>query len=95
MAATKSSRYGTWLVLGVLATFLVFALAFLYVGWGMDGDDAMDRGQQMSSSGYVAMAFGIVVTLALGFGLMILIFYSNRAGHDRNAVIGTVEHDEK
>jgi hypothetical protein len=32
--------------------------------------------------GYVAMAFGIVATLALGIGLMSLVFYSNRKGHD-------------
>lgn len=88
MDATKSSRYGTWLVLGVLAVFLVFALAFLYVGWGM-GDSELDRGQQMSGAGYVAMAFGIIVTLALGIGLMALIFYSNRKGHDRAAAIAT------
>jgi len=86
MDATRSSRYGTWLLLGILAVLLVFALAFLYVGWGM-GDSELDRGQQMSGAGYVAMAFGIIVTLALGVGLMALIFYSNRKGHDRAATI--------
>jgi TRAP-type C4-dicarboxylate transport system permease small subunit len=86
MAATRSSRYGTWLVLGVLAVFLVFALAFLYVGWGM-ADSELDRGLQMSGAGYVAMTFGIIVTLALGIGLMALIFSSNRRGHDRVANI--------
>ena len=93
MAATKPSRYGTWLVLGVLVVFLVFALAFLYVGWGMDG--SMDHGQQMSGPGYAAMAFGIIVTLALGIGLMVLVFYSNRAGHDRNTIVSNIERDER
>ena len=55
-------------MLGILAVFLAFALAFLYVEWGMvDGE--LERGQQMSGAGYVAMTFGIVVTLALGVGL--------------------------
>jgi hypothetical protein len=31
------------------------------------------------------MAFGIIVTLALGVGLMALVFYSNRKGHDHDA----------
>jgi uncharacterized membrane protein len=86
MDATRSARYGIWLVLGILAVFLVFALAFLYVGWGMR-DSELDRGQQMSGAGYVAMTFGIIVTLALGVGLMALIFYSNRRGHDRVVTI--------
>ena len=36
----------------------------------------------MTTTGYVAMAAGIFFTLALGIGLMTLVFYSNRKGHD-------------
>ena len=36
----------------------------------------------MTGAGYTAMALGIVATLALGIGLMALIFYSNRSGRD-------------
>jgi len=95
MAVAKSSRYGTWLVLGILAVFLVSAVVLLhaYVGWVM-GDSELDRGQQMSGAGYVAMTFGIIVTLALGIGLMALIFYSSRKGHDQDAVIGSVKREE-
>jgi hypothetical protein len=39
----------------------------------------------MSTAGYVAMALGIIVTLALGMGLMALVFYSNREGHDQDS----------
>ena len=39
----------------------------------------------MSTAGYIAMALGILVTLGLGVGLMALVFYSNREGHDRDA----------
>jgi len=51
----------------------------LYVGWILPDDTP---GQSMSSGGYVAMIFGIVATLALGVGLMSLVFYSNRHGDD-------------
>ena len=44
---------------------------------GADG-----TGGSMSVAGYVAMAFGIIVTLALGAGLMALMYYSSR--HDRD-----------
>ncbi len=94
MAAAKPSRYGAWLVLGILAIFLLFAFAFLYVGWGMGDSAALDHGQQMSSSGYVAMTFGIVVTLALGIGLMALIFYSSRKGHDQGTVLERVKRKD-
>ena len=44
------------------------------------GSDA--AGGSMSAAGYVAMALGIVVTLALGAGLMALMYYSSK--HDRD-----------
>ncbi|MGE0259600.1 MAG: hypothetical protein AB7H71_02745 [Alphaproteobacteria bacterium] len=37
---------------------------------------------QMSAAGWTAMALGIVLTLGLGFGLMSLVFISNRRGYD-------------
>ena len=80
MKATKPGHVGAWFVLAALVTFLILAIAFMYVGWG-PGEG--DPGQQMSTAGYVAMALGIIVTLALGTGLMALVFYSNREGHDR------------
>ena len=82
MKATKPGHVGAWFVLAALVTFLILAIAFMYVGWG-PGEG--DPGQQMSTAGYVAMALGIIVTLALGTGLMALVFYSNREGHDRDA----------
>ena len=36
----------------------------------------------MSTAGWAAMLLGIVVTLALGIGLMSLVFLSNRRGYD-------------
>ena len=39
---------------------------------------------QISTAGWLAMIFGILVTLALGIGLMSLMFISNRRGYDRD-----------
>ena len=71
---------GTWLTLVLLGAMLALAIVIGYVGWGMGDSD--DPQQAMTTSGYVAMGFGIVVTLALGIGLMALLFYSNRTGRD-------------
>jgi hypothetical protein len=94
VAATRSPQYGGWLVLAILTAFLLFAFAFLYVGWGMVDSDALDRGQQMSTSGYVAMTFGIIVTLGLGIGLMALVFYSSRKGHDQDAALDNLKREK-
>jgi Na+-driven multidrug efflux pump len=40
---------------------------------------------QMSAAGWTAMALGIVLTLGLGFGLMALVFISNRRGYDEHS----------
>jgi hypothetical protein len=37
---------------------------------------------QISAAGWLAMLVGVVLTLALGIGLMALIFISNRRGYD-------------
>ena len=37
---------------------------------------------EMSLAGYLAMALGVLFSLALGVGLMALVFFSNRRGYD-------------
>ncbi len=39
----------------------------------------------------IAFSVGAIMTSALGIGLMALIFYSSRSGHD-DAVSGTTDH---
>lgn len=75
----KTNRAGSVIALAILVSFLAMAIVFLIVGLGYG--DAY-TGPSMSTAGYVAMTFGIVATLALGIGLMALVFYSNRKGHD-------------
>ena len=68
-------------VLGIVVA-AVLSLAAMAVGfwaWQSMGD------VEMSTSGYVAMILGGLATLALGGGLMALLFYSNRHGFDEEA----------
>jgi hypothetical protein len=74
----KTARIGPSIVL-VILVFLVLAIVFAVVGWG-SADVATD--QSMSTTRYVAMTLGVIATLALGIGLMSLVLYSNRKGHD-------------
>ena len=64
------------MVLGGLVVLLVVAIVVLFVGWDPEQNSAM------TGRGYAAMALGIVATLALGIGLMMLVFYSSRSGRD-------------
>lgn len=75
----RAGGIGSWIMVAFLALFLSLAIVFMVVGWGTSDADV---GQSMSTAGYVAMTFGIIVTLALGIGLMALVYYSNRKGHD-------------
>ena len=51
-----------------------------YFGWTIGDAD-------VPSSGYVAMAFGVIFSLLFSIGLMTLVFYSSRKGYDEPAVL--------
>jgi hypothetical protein len=70
----------TLLTLIVLAGLLTGAVLLALKGWSMGGDDV-----GLSTHGRVALAIGIGGTLALGCGLMFLVFYSSRRGFDAAA----------
>ena len=55
---------------------------------------AFDEGP-MPTTGYVAMALGIVFSLVIGCGLMALMFYSSRHGYDEAAQGDTPAEHEK
>ena len=59
-----------------LGFLLAIAAAGSWYGW-----TSLD-GVAMSLSGIFAMVLGIVFSLALGGGLMFLVFYSSRHGYD-------------
>lgn len=66
------------LILPLLA-MLATSVWFAYFVW------ITDDGPPMPTTGYVAMALGILFSLVIGVGLMALIFYSHRHGYDERA----------
>jgi flagellar basal body-associated protein FliL len=61
----------------VIAVALVLVVGVV-VGtlWTSIGDS------DISPAGWIAMGFGVVITLAVGIGLMALVFISSRRGYD-------------
>jgi hypothetical protein len=68
---------GTIIALVILVGLLLLAIIFMAVGW-----NAPEGGEKMSTAGWIAMILGVIATLALGIGLMTLMFYSSRSGRD-------------
>lgn len=66
----------TAVTIAVLAVLLLASLvAGLYLWWSLGEVD-------IGLHGFIALTLGCVLSLALGGGLMFLVFYSNRRGHD-------------
>jgi hypothetical protein len=70
---------GAWVLITVLLVFLGSAIWLAFEGWNLHGD------VPMSGHAWAAMVLGITFSLALGVGLMALVFYSSRKGYDRPA----------
>jgi flagellar basal body-associated protein FliL len=88
-SSTMSARMGvgSWIILIVLLSLLVATGVVIYIGW------TLGNGTDMPTSGYAAMALGVIISLAVGFGLMALIFYSSRKGYDEPPVMIVPEND--
>jgi hypothetical protein len=65
----------TALLLLPLLTLLILACSWAIYAWN-------SVEVEMSVHGYVAMILGVVFSLAVGCGLMALMFYSSRHGYD-------------
>jgi hypothetical protein len=66
----------TWIAVGI-AVAAVTAIAVVIAGfWSSIGTS------EISFAGWLAMVLGVVATLALGIGLMSLVFISSRRGYD-------------
>lgn len=75
------SRAG-WFLVVVLVALLALAVAFAVRAWNVAGETSgMDS--QISLHGGVALLLGAFGTIALGAGLMALVFLSHRTGHDQ------------
>jgi TRAP-type C4-dicarboxylate transport system permease small subunit len=70
------NKIGLVLLAGMLA-LLAFAIVYAWRIW------VRLSNVDMGVHGWTAMILGIVLSTALGVGLMFLIFYSNRKGFDR------------
>ena len=72
---------GSWFLLAVLVLLLLATVWVFFVAWTSVGNGVVP------TSGYVAMAFGVGFSLTFGFGLMTLVFYSDRRGYDEPPVM--------
>ena len=75
MAERAPKQFGTIATTAVLLALLAAALWYAASAFVVGGPP-------MPAIGYVAMAGGIIISLAVGFGLMGLLFYSSRHGYD-------------
>jgi ABC-type Na+ efflux pump permease subunit len=67
---------GAWIAIVVLLGLLMAAIVGVY----FSGTEDLAAG--MSGAGVLAMTLGVLFTIAIGVGLMALIFYSSRRGYD-------------
>ena len=66
----------TFIIISVLLGLLAASAAFAAYLWVQLG------GVEISLHGYIALGLGAGISLALGGGLMFLVFYSSRHGYD-------------
>jgi hypothetical protein len=71
---------GGWIVIAVLLLLLGGAGFIAYRGLTVDSVD-------VPAQGYIAMTVGVVFSLIVGVGLMVLVFYSSRKGYDEPPVV--------
>ena len=77
-ADADSARLGTagWIAIIAMFGFLASAIVYSVHAWGLLA------GVGMSPMGWLFLVLGVVVTIAMGAGLMGLLFYSSRKGRD-------------
>jgi hypothetical protein len=66
----------SWVSAAIAGAVVLVIGVFIAVQWGRIGDS------EISGAGWLAMGVGVIVTLALGIGLMALVFISSRRGYD-------------
>ena len=70
-----TSRF-SWVAAALACAVVLLIGFFIAAQWTGIGDS------EISGAGWLAMGLGVVVTLALGIGLMALVFISSRRGYD-------------
>jgi hypothetical protein len=75
----KTRTMKTLILIMVLGGLLAAAALAAAATWTAVGES------QLSGHGTAALVLGVLASLALGAGLMFLVFYSSRRGHDEDA----------
>jgi hypothetical protein len=73
---SATGKRATWIAVAIAAAALLAVGAIIAGIWAELGD------AEMSAAGWGALVLGVVLSLALGLGLMSLVFISNRRGYD-------------
>ena len=66
----------SWVAATIAGAVVLVIGIFIAAQWTGIGDS------EISGAGWLAMGLGVVITLALGIGLMALVFISSRRGYD-------------
>ena len=74
MAPAKALR--NWVAVAVAAAAVLVVVNVIESFWAGLGES------EISLAGWLAMGLGVILTLALGIGLMALVFISSRRGYD-------------
>jgi hypothetical protein len=69
-------RRSTWIVVTIAAAAVIAVIAAVVGLWSRAGD------VEISAAGWIALGLGVLIALALGIGLMALVFFSSRRGYD-------------
>jgi hypothetical protein len=69
-------RLKSWIAVAIAVVVMAILIAVSASNWHVIGNTNID------ANGWIALILGVLVTLALGIGLMALIFISNRRGYD-------------
>jgi hypothetical protein len=75
LRATKVGFGEAVLVLAIVG-LLLLTIAWAISAWSIGGDVGMGK------HGWIALGLGTFFSLLIGCGLMALMFYSSRSGHD-------------
>jgi len=75
--------------LGVLLAILIVTVVWATTVWTSSSNVAM------SKHGWIALGLGTFFSLVIGCGLMALMFYSSRSGHDDAATPKFVDRPER
>ena len=62
----------------LIAVLLLGLAGVVWWDWSVFSTTGID----MPAAGWIALVLGTIATIALGSGLMFLLFYSNRRGYD-------------